>query len=144
MDVTYELLITGLRKAPLLKDSEYKNVVTKVECKLSMTKNDSNTVLNSDFVVDLDTTNLSSFVDLTLLDEATVKSWVEATVIYEQEKQKLYARLEEVFYPTNEKVTELDWVNKILVLNQIKNLQEQITLMNNSIESLKLNNGITD
>ena len=144
MEVTYELLITGLRKAPFLKDSEYKNVVTKVECKLSVTKTDSNTVLNSDFVVDLDITNLSSFVDLTLLDEATVKSWVEATETYDQEKQKLYARLEEVFYPTNEEVTELDWIKKVSVLNQIKNLEEQVTLLNNSIESLKLNNGITD
>lgn len=144
MEVTYELLITGLRKAPFLKDSEHKNVVTKVECKLSVTKTDSNTVLNSDFVVDLDTTNLSSFVDLTLLDEATVKSWVEATVTYEQEKQKLYARLEEIFYPTNEEVTELDWINKVSVIEQINSLEEQVILLNKSIESLKLNNGITD
>lgn len=144
MEVTYELLITGLRKAPFLKDSEYKNVVTKVECKLSITKTDSNTVLNSDFVVDLDITNLSSFVELTSLDESAVRSWVEATETYEQEKQKLYARLEEVFYPTNEEVTELDWVKKISVLNQIENLEEQVTLLNKSIESLKLNNGITE
>jgi len=144
MEVQYELLITGLKKAPFLKDSEYKNVITKVECKLSIVKIDSNTILNSDFTVDLDLSDLSSFIDLLDIDEATVKSWVEMSLTYEEEKQKLHSRLQEVFYPTNEEVNGLDWLDNKKVLDQIKNLEQQVTLINQSIESLKNNNGITD
>jgi hypothetical protein len=144
MEVQYELLITGLKKAPFLKDSERKNVLTKVECKLSIMKIDSSTVLNSDFTVELDISDLSSFIDLLNMDEATVRSWVEMSSNYEEEKQKLYGRLQEVFYPTNEEVNGLDWLDNKKVLDQIKNLEQQVTLINQSIESLKQNNGITD
>jgi hypothetical protein len=144
MEVNYELLITGLKKAPFLKDSEHKNVLTKVECKLSIVKIDSSTILNSDFTVELDISDLSSFIDLLNIDEATVRSWVEMSSTYEEEKQKLYGRLQEVFYPTNEEVNGLDWLNNKKVLDQIKNLEQQVTLINQSIKSLKQNNGITD
>jgi len=78
------------------------------------------------------------------MDEATVRSWVEMSSNYEEEKQKLYGRLQEVFYPTNEEVNGLDWLDNKKVLDQIKNLEQQVTLINQSIESLKQNNGITD
>jgi hypothetical protein len=144
MEVNYELLITGLKKAPFLKDSDYTDVLTKVDCRLSINKADSNTVLNNDFTVELDLSDLSSFIELSAIDEATVKSWVESSSVYEDEKQKLYKRLEEVFYPINERVTGLGWLENKQVLEQIKNLEQQASLINKSIESLKQNNGITD
>lgn len=144
MEVTYELTITGLRKAPYLKDSDHTDVVTKVECNLEITKTDDNTKLNSNFVVDLDITDLSSFVELSSIDEADVLSWVESSAAYEEQKQELYNQLDEIFYPTNEPVEGLEWVNSIAAIKRLRDLERQVFLINKSIESIKNQNGITD
>ena len=144
MEVTYELTITGLRKAPYLKDSDHTDVVTKVECNLEITKTDDNTKLNSNFVVDLDITDLSSFVELSSIDEADVLSWVESSAAYEEQKQELYNQLDEIFYPTNEPVEGLEWVNSIAAIKRLRDLERQVFLINKSIESIKNQNDITD
>ena len=51
MEATYSLTITGLRKAPYLKDSDHTDVITKVEFNLEITKTDDNTKLNNNFVL---------------------------------------------------------------------------------------------
>lgn len=144
MEVAYSLTITGLRKAPYLKDSDHKDVITKVECNLEITKTDDNTKLNNNFVVDLDISDLSSFVELSSIDEATVISWVEVSAIYEEQKQKLYNQLNDVFYPTNEPVKSLEWVNVTTAIKRLRELEQQVFLINQSIQSIKNQNGITE
>lgn len=144
MEVAYSLTITGLRKAPYLKDSDHKDVITKVECNLEITKTDDNTKLNNNFVVDLDISDLSSFVELSSIDEATVISWVEVSAIYEEQKQKLYNQLNDVFYPTNEPVKSLEWVNVTTAIKRLRELEQQVFLINQSIQNIKNQNGITE
>lgn len=144
MEVTYKTLITGLKKAPYLKDSDYTDVVTTIDCQLTITKVDDNTSFSSSFSANLDTSNLNSFINLVDLDEQTVLTWLETNEEFINQKQALYNRLEEVFYPTKEPVVGISWITDSNALNEINSLQEQIEILNLRLNTLKSQNGITD